>query len=210
MKIQAHLLDICGLYRIRSPVTSSTIIIVHFLTVFQIQLYRWVGFAHLSFSYLLYKLSYKHPPTSTPSLYENTPHYVCISMNALKCKTLTELLECVSISWLDGGRSFIRHQISLELVNFGHKFTYSWRDTHYDNKQSFKETKVSISMFYADIRKSEEISRWGQIKEALHNHFSAMKIFSKTSHNCFIRRTHILSITRFIKKWNKVFFKITR
>ena len=42
-------------------------------------------------------------------------------MNALKCRTLAELHECVSTSSLDGERSFSRHIIFSELVTFIYK-----------------------------------------------------------------------------------------
>ena len=45
--------------------------------------------------------------------------------------------------------------------------------------QTFKGTKNSGSMFYADISKSKEISRWQPIDEALYEHFSTTKKFSK-------------------------------
>ena len=38
-------------------------------------------------------------------------------------------------------------------------------------------------MFYADVSKSKEISRWQPIDEALHDHFSATKMFLKNLHN---------------------------
>ena len=45
-------------------------------------------------------------------------------------------------------------------------------------KQSFKDTKVSISLFSADIsNKSEEISRWRPIDKTLHYDFSATETF---------------------------------
>ena len=52
-------------------------------------------------------------------------------------------------------------------------------------KQSFKDTKVSISVFSADmidISKSKEISRWWPIDKALDNDFSATKMFFKNCH----------------------------
>ena len=49
-------------------------------------------------------------------------------------------------------------------------------------KQSFKDTKVSVSVFSADISKSEEISRWQQINKALHCDFSATKMFFNNRH----------------------------
>ena len=47
-------------------------------------------------------------------------------MNALKCRTLAKLYECVCIlkvqvDWTIGGHSFSHHQISSELVNFFYK-----------------------------------------------------------------------------------------
>ena len=48
--------------------------------------------------------------------------------------------------------------------------------------QSFKDTKVSISMFSADISKSKEISRWRPINKALHCDFSATKMFFENRH----------------------------
>ena len=99
-----------------------------------------------------------------------------IIINALKCRTLAEIQECISAK-----------------------------------KQNFKDTKVSVSMFYADVSKGEEISRWRLINEALHDYFSATKSFFKNCHNFLpIRRTHILSIAGFIKKQNEVFSKISR
>ena len=50
-------------------------------------------------------------------------------------------------------------------------------------KQSFKDAKVSVFMFSADISKSEEISIWQQIDKALYCDFSATKKFSKNRHN---------------------------
>ena len=44
-------------------------------------------------------------------------------------------------------------------------------------KQSFKDTKVSVSVLSADISKSEEISRWRPIEKALDYDFSATKMF---------------------------------
>ena len=50
-------------------------------------------------------------------------------------------------------------------------------------KQSFKDTRVS--MFSADISKSEEISKWRPIDKALHCNFSATRKFSKNCHNFY-------------------------
>ena len=44
--------------------------------------------------------------------------------------------------------------------------------------------KVSISVFSADISKSEEISRWQPINKTLHYNFSATKKLFKNRHNC--------------------------
>ena len=44
------------------------------------------------------------------------------------------------------------------------------------NKAS-KIKKVCVSLFYADISKSEAISRWRPINKTLHYNFSATKIF---------------------------------
>ena len=44
-------------------------------------------------------------------------------------------------------------------------------------KQSFKDTKVSVSVFSADISKREEISRWRPIDKTLHYDFSASETF---------------------------------
>ena len=56
-------------------------------------------------------------------------------------------------------------------------------------KDILKDTKVSVSVFSADISKSEDISRWRLIDKALHCDFSATKKFSKIRYNFFIRRT---------------------
>ena len=47
-----------------------------------------------------------------------------------------------------------------------------------------QDTKVSVSVFSADISKSKEISRWRPIDKALHCNFSAPKMFFKKHHNC--------------------------
>ena len=47
---------------------------------------------------------------------------------------------------------------------------------------SFKDTKVSVSVFSADISKSEEISRWRPIDNALDYDFSATKMFFENRH----------------------------
>ena len=47
---------------------------------------------------------------------------------------------------------------------------------------SFKDTKVSVSVFSADISKSEEISRWCPINNALDYDFSATKMFFENRH----------------------------
>ena len=47
-----------------------------------------------------------------------------------------------------------------------------------------KDTKVSVSVFSADISKSEEISRWRLIDQSLHYDFSATEPFFKNCHNC--------------------------
>ena len=55
-----------------------------------------------------------------------------------------------------------------------------------------QETKlqVSVSVFSADISKSEEISRWQLIDKALHYDFTATtcKKFFKNCHNCSSER----------------------
>ena len=48
-------------------------------------------------------------------------------------------------------------------------------------KQSFKDSKVSVSVFSADISKSEEISRWRPIDKAFHCDFSAPKSLRRFS-----------------------------
>ena len=50
-------------------------------------------------------------------------------------------------------------------------------------KDILKDTKVSVSVFSADISKSEDISRWRLIDKALHCDFSATKTFSKIRYN---------------------------
>ena len=47
-----------------------------------------------------------------------------------------------------------------------------------------QDTKVSFSVFSADISKSEEISRWRPIDKTLHYDFSATETFLKNRHNC--------------------------
>ena len=69
--------------------------------------------------------------------------------------------------------------------------------------------KVSVSLFSADISKSEEIPRWRLIDKALHYDFSATKKFLKNFHDFFIR-TKVVSSNEFKKKQNKAFSKITR
>ena len=49
-------------------------------------------------------------------------------------------------------------------------------------KQSFKDTKVSVLLFSADISKSEDISRWQLIDKTLHYNFSVAKTFFKNCH----------------------------
>ena len=69
-------------------------------------------------------------------------------------------------------------------------------------KQSLKNTKVSVSLIFADISKSEEISRWRPIDKDLHYDFSATEMGSngklmgvvKTSrvsslNSCLVRET---------------------
>ena len=53
-----------------------------------------------------------------------------------------------------------------------------------------QETKlqVSVSVFSADISKSEEVSRWRLIDKALHYDFTATKKFFKNCHNCSLER----------------------
>ena len=76
----------------------------------------------------------------------------------------------------------------LELVNSWTKLhrllknNSLWRMTK-PKKQSFKDTKVSVSVFSADISKSEEISRWRTIDKTLHYDFSATETFFKNRHN---------------------------
>ena len=84
------------------------------------------------------------------------------------------------------GRSFL---ISLDWYLFR---TYEFTDTHYDDGQSprnktnnFKDTKVTVSEFSADISKSKEISRWRLIDKDLLCDFSATKTFFKNCHNYF-------------------------
>ena len=59
-------------------------------------------------------------------------------------------------------------------------------DKAFFKKQSFKDTKVSVSVFSADISKSEEISRWRPIDKTLHYDFSATGMFFKNRHNCLL------------------------
>ena len=47
-----------------------------------------------------------------------------------------------------------------------------------------KDTKVSNSLFSADISKSEDISRWQPINKAIHCNFSATKTFFGNPHIC--------------------------
>ena len=54
-------------------------------------------------------------------------------------------------------------------------------DKAQETKLNFRDTKVSVSVFFADISKSEEISRWQPINKALDYDFSATKIFLKIS-----------------------------
>ena len=49
-------------------------------------------------------------------------------------------------------------------------------------KKASKIKKVSVSVFSADISKSEEISRWRPINKALDNIFSATKMFFENCH----------------------------
>ena len=125
-------------------------------------------------------------------------------MNALKCRTLatkmllwthtllhkqTSLKSIITEQCVGVLSSSAPSDSYLNLWIYGQNSTDSWRTTHYDDgqsprkKQSFKDTKVSVSMFSADIRESEEISRWRPIDKALHCDFSATKDFSKTRHN---------------------------
>ena len=53
-------------------------------------------------------------------------------------------------------------------------------------KQSLKDTKVIVSLFSADISKSEEISRWRPIDKTLHYDLSATKAFFKNRHNLLL------------------------
>ena len=52
-------------------------------------------------------------------------------------------------------------------------------------KQSFKDTKVSVSEFSADISKSKESSRCRPIDKALHYDFSATIDVFQNHHNCY-------------------------
>ena len=79
----------------------------------------------------------------------------------------------------------------LNLWIYGQNSTDSWRTTRYDDGQSprnkaSKDTKVSVSLFSADISKSEEISRWRPIDKTVHYDFSATETFFisllKTAH----------------------------
>lgn len=98
-----------------------------------------------------------------------------IIMNVLKCPTLAELHEytcTISAGWLDIEHSFSCHQISSELVNFLDKAWQRAEETLLTKKkikpkkQRFKDTRVSVLMFYADVNKSKEISKWWQIDKA--------------------------------------------
>ena len=74
-----------------------------------------------------------------------------------------------------------------------------------------KDTKVSVSVFFADISKSEDISRWRVIDQSLYYDLSATEpFFFQKSPQLFIRKTHVLSSNGFNKKRNKAFSKITR
>ena len=59
----------------------------------------------------------------------------------------------------------------------------------YDNRKTQEtklqrySTKVSVSLFSADISKSKEISRLRPINKTLHYDFSATKTFFKNHHN---------------------------
>ena len=83
------------------------------------------------------------------------------------------------------GHSFLfssRSDSYLNLWIYGQNSTNSWKTTRYDDGQSprnkaSKIKKVSVSLFYADISKSEEISKWSQIDKTLHYNFSATKTF---------------------------------
>ena len=70
-------------------------------------------------------------------------------------------------------------------------------------------TKVSVSVFSADISKSEEISRWRPIDKALHDDFSATKTFFKNRHNCLSEGLTFFPGNGFNEKRNEVFSKIT-
>ena len=63
-----------------------------------------------------------------------------------------------------------------------------------------------VSVFSAEISKSEEISRWRQIDKTLHYDFSATETFFKNCHNCLSEGLTF----GFNKKRNKAFSKITR
>ena len=45
-------------------------------------------------------------------------------------------------------------------------------------QQSFKETKVSVSVLSADISKNDKISRWRQIDEYLHGCIFSIEEYS--------------------------------
>ena len=79
-------------------------------------------------------------------------------------------------------------------------------DMTMDKAQKAKlQNKVSVSLFSADISKSEDISRWRPIDKALLYDFSATK--TKNSHNfSFIGKTHVLSSNGFNKKRNEAYF----
>ena len=51
-----------------------------------------------------------------------------------------------------------------------------------------KDTKVSVSVFSADISKIEDISRWRLIDQSLHYDFSANEPFFKNHHNYLSER----------------------
>ena len=50
-----------------------------------------------------------------------------------------------------------------------------------------QDTKVSVSVFSADISKSKEISRWRPINKTLHYDFSATEMFFLKSPQLFMK-----------------------
>ena len=64
-------------------------------------------------------------------------------------------------------------------------------------QQSFKDTKVSVSVFSADISKSEEISRWRPINKTSHCDFSALRRYSKITTIVYQKDWH------YFKQWGQ-------